>query len=102
MAFKKQYLKSKEICKVTFKLSSAEAKDAEKVCLVGEFNEWDKTSLPMKKLKNGGFTATVNLAKDAKYQFRYLLDGESWENDHDADEYLQSPVSLEENSVVIV
>ncbi|MCF2949008.1 isoamylase early set domain-containing protein [Paraglaciecola aquimarina] len=102
MAFKKQYLKSKAVCKVTFKLSKEEAQQAEKVSLVGEFNDWDKTSLPMKKLKNGGFTTTVDLPKDSAYQFRYLLDNEMWENDWQADSYVPSPISLEDNSVVAV
>ncbi len=102
MAFKKQYLKSKAVCKVTFKLSKQEAKGAQKVSVVGDFNNWDEASTPMKKLKTGGFTATLNLPKDSKYQFRYLLDEKEWENDWQADEYVPSPISLEDNSVVNV
>ena len=102
MSFKKQYLKSKPVCKVTFKLSKEEAKNAESVRLVGDFNDWDTHSEPMKKLKNGGFTSTVNLETDKQYQFRYLLNDQEWENDWKADEYIPSPVSLEENSVVNV
>jgi hypothetical protein len=56
----------------------------------------------MKKLKNGDFTTTVELPKDSKYQFRYLLDDNAWENDWDADAYIPSPVSLDDNSVVQV
>lgn len=102
MAFKKQYLKSKAVCKVTFKLSKEEAKAAQEVCLVGDFNDWDETSTPMKKLKNGSFTATLNLPKDSEHQFRYLLDKQEWENDWEADSYMPSPISLEDNSVVSV
>ena len=74
MPFKKLYLKSKPVCKVTFKLSKEEAKSANSVNLVGDFNDWDIAGTPMKKLKNGSFSATVELAKDANYEFRYLLD----------------------------
>ncbi|MFT2091192.1 isoamylase early set domain-containing protein [Paraglaciecola sp. 2405UD69-4] len=102
MAFKKQYLKSKAVCKVTFKLSKEEAKSADSVCLVGDFNDWDTSSTPMKKLKNGSFTTTVNLPKDSNYEFRYLLDDTAWENDWEADAYIPSPVSFEDNSVVTV
>lgn len=102
MSFKKQYLKSKPVCKVTFKLSKEEAKHAENVRLLGDFNEWDVTTQPMKKLKNGSFSATIELAKGAEYQFRYLLDDKEWENDWHADAYATSPVSFEENSVLIV
>lgn len=102
MSFKKQYLKSKPICKVTFKLSKHEAQHAKSVRLLGDFNQWDTSALPMKKLKDGGFTTTLDLPKDSQYQFRYLLDDRIWENDWDADTYVPSPMSLEENSVISV
>ncbi|OFC68712.1 isoamylase early set domain-containing protein [Alteromonas confluentis] len=102
MSLKKQYLKSKPACKVTFRLNANEAKEAETAKLIGDFNEWDLEVAPMKKLKNGDFTQTVTLESDSEYQFRYLLDGDVWENDWEADAYTPSPVSLEENSVVRV
>ena len=102
MAFKKQYLKSKSVCKVTFKLSKEQAHEADVVRLVGDFNQWDLSSPPMKKLKNGSFITTVNLTKDSQYQFRYLLDDKAWENDWDADLYIPSPISFADNSVVQV
>ena len=102
MSFKKQYLKSKPICKVTFKLSKEEAQAAQKARIVGDFNEWDLSTSPMKRLKNGDFTCSLNLAKDTQYEFRYLLDDERWENDWKADAYVPSPVALADNSVVQV
>ena len=56
----------------------------------------------MKKLKNGTFTATLDLETGKAYEFRYCLDGETWENDDAADKYVPTGVSLEENSVVVV
>lgn len=102
MSLKKQYLKTKPVCKVTFKLSAEEAQNAESAKLVGDFNEWDLEAEPMKKLKNGGFTQTVNLAAETEYQFRYLLDDATWENDWEADAYQPSPICYEDNSVVRV
>ena len=102
MAFKKQYLKSKAVCKVTFKLSKEQAQAAEFVKLLGDFNDWDLSAAPMKKLKNGDFTTTVSLAKDSEYQFRYLLDNKSWENAWEADAYIPSSVAFADNSVVQV
>ena len=102
MSVKKQYLKSKPVCKVTFKLSKQEAKAAQTVRLLGDFNNWDTQAPPMKRLKNGAFTATLDLPKDSQYQFRYLLDDKEWENDWAADQYVPSPVSLEDNSVIRV
>jgi 1,4-alpha-glucan branching enzyme len=102
MSFKKQYLKSKAVCKVTFKLSREQSQAADSVRLVGDFNQWDISSVPMKKLKNGDFTSTISLANDAQYQFRYLLDDKEWENDWEADAYIPSSVSFADNSVVRV
>lgn len=100
MSLKKQYLKSKPVCKVTFKISEEEAQNAKSVRLVGEFNDWDLSVPPMKKLKNGTFTTTVELEAGKEYQFRYLLDDQNWENDWAADAYVPSQTSFEDNSVV--
>lgn len=100
MAFKKLYLKSKPVCKVTFKLSKNEAKSADSVSIVGDFNNWDGKAAPMKKLKNGSFSAALDLPVDKDYQFRYLLNQTAYENDSHADAYVMSPVSTDENSVI--
>ena len=100
MALTKKFLKSKPICKVTFKLTQEEAQSAESVQLIGEFNNWASDAAPMKKLKNGGFTQTVDLDADKEFRFRYLLDGETWENDWAADKYVASEKSFEEDSIV--
>ncbi|MBU3022757.1 isoamylase early set domain-containing protein [Aestuariibacter sp. A3R04] len=102
MSLKKQYLKSKPVCKVTFRLTASEAGDATTARLIGDFNAWDKSTPPMKKLKNGDFTQTINLDTNSEYAFRYLIDDETWENDWHADDYRPSPVSMEENSIVRV
>ncbi len=100
MSLKKQYLKSKPICKVTFRLTKKQAKKADTVNIVGDFNEWDKTSAPMKKLKSGDFTLGLDLESGKSYQFRYLIDGKEWENDWDADDYTPSSMGDSDNSVV--
>lgn len=102
MSIKKQYLKSKPVCKVTFKISKEEAKNAESVRLLGDFNGWDEQSAPMKKLKNGDFTSTVNLETEKDYEFRYLLNDAEWENDWHADKYVPANLGFEDNSVVSV
>ena len=99
MSIKKRFLKSKPVCKVTFSLTREAAQDAETVHLVGEFNDWD-TSAPMRKLKGGAFTVTLDLEAGRAYQFRYLVDGTNWENDEQADRYVPSPYPGTENSVV--
>ncbi len=98
MAIKKQYLKSKPICKVTF---SIEAPEAKKAAVVGSFNDWNTKKAPLKKLKNGTFKATLDLDKDSSYEFKYVVDGE-YVNDAAADAYAWSDYAGADNSVVTV
>ncbi len=85
MSIKKQYLKSKPVCKVTFKISAKEADGASKAQVVGSFNGWDTAAGEMNALKNGSFSYSLDLESGKEYQFRYLLDGEKWINEADAD-----------------
>lgn len=94
---KKQYLKSRSVCKVTFYLPAAVK--AETVHLVGDFNQWDEQATPMTPLKDGRFTVTLELEKGRDYQFRYLIDQNEWHNDWEADKYVPNPFSGD-NSVV--
>lgn len=88
---KKQYLKTKPICKVTFRLPKEGALTAENVTVAGEFNNWDEKATPMKLQKNGDFTVVLELEKDKEFRFRYCIDGEKWENDWCADKYEPNP-----------
>ncbi len=102
MSLKKKFLKSKPVCKVTFRLVSDPAKKAKAASLVGDFNGWNPKKAKMKKLKDGSFTTTVDLETGRSYEFRYQLDNKTWVNDDAADSYVPTGVSLEENSVVEV
>ncbi|MCD2260767.1 isoamylase early set domain-containing protein [Psychroserpens luteolus] len=98
MAIKKQYLKSKPVCKVTF---SVPAEDANQVAVVGSFNEWNQNTVQLKKLKNGTFKGTVDLEKDNSYEFRYVVDG-TYINDDQADAYAWNDYAAAENGVLNV
>lgn len=100
MSLTKRFLKTKPICKVNFKLTKAVVGSAKKVELLGDFNEWEKGALSMKRNKDGSFVATLDLETGKDYQFRYLIDGETWVNDWDADRYQFNPAGNCENSVV--
>ena len=102
MSLKKKPLKSKPVCKVTFALTKEQAKNASGVHLVGEFNDWDVAAAPMRHQKDGSFSATLDLPAGREYQFRYLIDGEVWISDPEADKYAFSPFGDCENSVVMV
>ena len=102
MALKKQYLKSRPVCKVTFRLPKNAAESAKNVHIVGEFNDWNIYATPMKRLKSGDFTTTMDLNINKEYQYRYLIDEMIWENDWQADKYTPSPYGDCENSVVVI
>ncbi len=96
MAIKKQYLKSKPVCKVTFAL---EAKEAQNVAVVGSFNDWNAEVTQLAKQKNGTFKGTVDLEKDNSYEFRYVVDG-NYVNDDQADSYQWNEFASAENGVL--
>ena len=95
----KNYTKTGTKCRVTFKLP-AEV-NAETAVLAGEFNDWDISANPMRKLKDGSFSVTLSVPADRQYRFRYYLDGERWENDWDADQYLPNEHGTEDSVLVV-
>ncbi len=102
MSLKKQYLKTRPACKVTFRIRKEEAQLAQTVHLVGDFNGWDTQATPMSALKSGEFTVVLELkTATPEYQFRYLYDGSRWGNDWEADGYATNGVDGE-NSIVRV
>lgn len=101
MSLKKQYSKTKPVCKITFKLANDITNNINQVNLAGDFNNWDIESTPMKKLKGGEFSVSIELNKGREYQFKYLIDGRIWQNEPDADKQVLNEFKSE-NSVVIV
>ena len=98
MSISKQYLKTKPACKVTFVVPKEQAASAATVAVLGEFNDWQ--TLAMKKQKNGDFSTTITLPTEQEFQFRYLIDNDNWCNDNDADAFVPSPLSYDQNSVL--
>jgi 1,4-alpha-glucan branching enzyme len=81
---------------VTF---SVPAEEASNVAVVGTFNDWNTEATELKKLKNGTFKGTVDLASDASYEFRYVVDG-NYINDEQADAYAWNDFAAAENGVL--
>lgn len=100
----KQIVKSRQVVKVTFEAPEAqlpEGLDVSSIHVVGEFNEWDETAVPLKYHKKGqAYRATVELEPGQTYQFRYLINGDYWCNDWAADEY--TPNNLGEDNCVVI
>lgn len=99
MSISKKILKSKPVCKVTFKIEKNEAGEAETAYLVGDFNKWDR-SAPMKKQKDGSFSTTLDLETNKNYQFKYLLNETTWIHDEQADKVVPSEFPDSFNSVI--
>jgi 1,4-alpha-glucan branching enzyme len=100
MSITKNFLKTRASCKVRFALTAQEVRDAEGVFLVGDFNDWDRASHPMKRLKDGGFSLEMELPLGLDCQFRYMTDTGVWFNDPAADAYVPCSFAGEENSLV--
>jgi hypothetical protein len=72
--------------KVTFSVPSRIG--AASVAVVGDFNGWSPDRDLLAPADDGALSRTVELEVGRHYRFRYLLDGDRWENDPDADEYV--------------
>ncbi len=97
---KKTYLKTKPLCKVKFTLPKDAAPNARSVTIVGDFNNWHHTSSPLKALKNGNYTISLDLER-GEHCFRYLIDGKRWENDWCADKYVPNSFGTDDSVVVL-
>ncbi len=96
MAISKKFLKSKPICKVTF---SYDAPEVEEMTLVGDFNEWDTETTPLKKLKSGKFKVVVDLEVGKSYEYKFVADGK-YINDSEPDALVFNQYANAENSLV--
>ena len=55
------------------------------VSVVGEFNDWNPRSHPLRKRTNGTRSASVTLESGRRYAFRYLAEGGRWYDEETAD-----------------
>jgi 1,4-alpha-glucan branching enzyme len=51
-----------------------DAPDAEHVCLVGDFNGWDLTAIPMRRTPDGCWTTSLEL-HHGHHQYLFVVDG---------------------------
>jgi 1,4-alpha-glucan branching enzyme len=98
VAIKKQFVKTKPVCKVTF---SVAAKEADEVAVIGDFNNWNPKEGSLNKLKNGTFKGVFSIDKDAAYEFKYVIDG-AFVNETEADSFKWNEFAGAENSVLEV
>ena len=94
----KQLSNKSGFVRVTFELPSGTW--AERVNLVGEFNDWDTTATRMTQSRSdGNWRVTIELESGQRYRFRYLVDGKDWLNEWHADDYVESPYGSSDSVV---
>jgi hypothetical protein len=93
----KTYYKTKDYCKVKF---SFKPEVAETVEILGLNSDWQNAVI-MSKKKDGSFSAEVNLPKESKHEFKYLVDNAQWANDPEADTEVPN-IFGGSNSVVVI
>ena len=79
----KKPVKGGKFVSVTFR--SEVPDETKSVQVLGQFNEWDQDRHPMKRRKDGTWSATIRMPKTKTFQFRYLIDGEQWMTDAESD-----------------
>jgi len=78
---------------------SFHAPEAKQVCIAGQFNEWNTSSRPMKKGKDGTWRIKVSLCR-GKHEYKYFVDG-CWASDLTSAELVPNPFGTD-NCVIAV
>ena len=90
---KKKFIKSRKVAKVTFEIPETELPgdiEIQSIHLVGDFNNWDERASELKYVKRRAYNLTMELDPGVEYQFKYLINGETWYNDWHADRYVRN------------
>jgi hypothetical protein len=73
---------------------------ADRVALCGEFNDWSLESISLARGDDRAWRVTVPLAPGT-YRYKFLLDGETWENGTDADRYEENAYGTQDSVIVV-
>jgi 1,4-alpha-glucan branching enzyme len=74
--------------RVTFELPAALW--ADRICVVGDFNQWQPGHTPLRQARDGCWRAVLDLPVGQRYHFRYQVDG-AWHTDFHADGFSAGP-----------
>jgi len=83
--------------RVTFIL---EVKGAKNISLMGDFNNWNEKTHPMKKDDDDLWKKTVFL-NSGRYEYRFLVDGQ-WQNDHRNNQLCKNRFGTYNNFIVVL
>jgi Glycogen recognition site of AMP-activated protein kinase len=74
---------------------------ADTVALCGDFNDWSAGTSMLERARDGSWQVTVALEPGRSYRYRYLLDGERWENAWQADRYVPNAYGGTDSVIVV-
>jgi 1,4-alpha-glucan branching enzyme len=60
---------------------------ASSVALAGDFNDWSPDVEPMERNGQGGFHVMRSLPADRRFCYRFVVDGQRWETDPNAEAF---------------
>jgi cytochrome c5 len=72
-----------------------------RVVLCGEFNQWAVEGFRLDQGDDGIWRTVVALEPGRSYRYRYLVDGERWENAPGADQYVPNPYGSVDSVVTV-
>jgi 1,4-alpha-glucan branching enzyme len=78
--------KNPKLIKTGFGLLAPQARS---VFLAGSFNQWNPSSHPLKKDRQGIWKISLPL-NPGRYEYRFFVDGE-WQNDPDCSSFIENP-----------
>ena len=84
---------------ITFELPAAVKADT--VALAGEFNDWSTDTILLELGADGTWRTTVPLPPGHAYRYRFLINGEKWENSWQADAYVPNPFGTDDSVVMV-
>ena len=82
---------------ITFSLEDA---GAQSVFVLGDFNDWDETSLPLKKNKKGTWERKIKL-EPGRYEYKFMVDG-NWRIDINNSQLSQNNFGTTNNVLTVV
>jgi hypothetical protein len=75
--------------------------DVEQAAVVGDFNDWSDESHLMQRTDDGRLEVTIPFDPGTRARFRYRIDGDRWENDWNADDYVSNEFGGEDSLLVV-
>jgi 1,4-alpha-glucan branching enzyme len=89
------------LSKITFTLAKDAINNTETVAVLGSFNNWTlDNALFLKKQKDGSFKGSIELTKGDSFEYRFLINNNTWINDTNATDFVPTPFGSE-NCVAI-